>query len=113
VVTQLSPTLTFTTQLWTSVPLFYLFYVVIVILDHLLKNMSQQCMGLLDYVRGTLVVKVMPTGQTTTKTGHMLDTQAVVVFPKYQVYCCSRPSSNHSYQAYFTFPRTAAGLDGA
>ena len=51
--------------------------------------------------------------QTTTKTGHMLDTQAVVVFPKYQVYCCSRPSSNHSYQAYFTFPRTAAGLDGA
>ena len=33
-------------------------------------------MGLLDSVRGALVVKIMPTGQTTTNTGHMLDTQA-------------------------------------
>ena len=80
----------------------------------MLKNMSQQCMGLLDSVRGALVVKIMPTGQTTTNTGHMLDTQAVVVFPVYQVINrCSRPSSKHSYQAYFTFPRTAAGIDGA
>lgn len=71
-------------------------------------------MGLLKYVRGALVVEVMPTGQVTTNTGHMLDTQAVVVFPVYQVINhCSRPSSKRSYQAYFTFPRTAAGIDGA
>lgn len=106
-VTQLSPTLTFTIS-------FGRLHAVIVISDHG-KEHEPAMYGSLRLCQRSSSKSNANRTKATTNTGHMLDTQAVVrCFLSIRLLMILQPPlSKHSYQAYFTFPRTAAGIDGA